>query len=264
MTTLSRPTFLQAVAALVSLPASANLAPARNHRFTARAQPDVDATPAFHGYPDECYAYAAFAASLVGLAHGDEWRQQPPIASSRCAIVVDFASSSEREAQASIKDSWSGVWELSMGAVSTLQQCEEFDAQNERSTRHLALIATGMSQGDFERRVTKELLDARTCATKHCEICAGRPDRDLADVLRILANGTEQNLIHLFSRWEPSDALRRRLQVADVRIERTPLGAIPAAELEANRRYHVWGGTPLQAREFLQSVWTPQWKLTGW
>ena len=267
MTVQSRPTFLQTIGTLLSLPAALTAATPRRpgdaHTFIARDRPDTSDTPVFHGYPDECYAYAAFADSLVALSWGEGWRQQPPIVSLRTAIVVDFASETEQDAQASIGESWNGVWELPMGATSTLQACVELDAQNERSTRHLALIATSISHGDFERRVTRELVDSRTCNKKGCDVCANRADRDLADVLRILANGTGQSAVQLFSNWQPSDALQTKLDDANIAIVHHALRSIPAADLEANRSYHVWGGTPLQGQEFRRAIWTPQWKVTG-
>ena len=230
------------------------------HDFIAREQPDTDRTPVFHGYPEECFAYTAFADSLAVLATGRDWAAQPHISGSRTAIVVDFVSTTERGAEASIGESWNGPLEYPMGATTTLRKTVEINHQNDRKWRHLALIATGMTLSDFQESVTIQLVDSRTCNKKKCTICAGRPNRRLDDVFRILARGTSQHTVHLFSKWKPSAALVAKLGSDDISIRHDFLDAIPAADLEANRRYHVWGGTPLQGQEFREAFWLPGWK----
>jgi len=232
----------------------------RDRRFLAAPQPDVDQNLMFHGFPDECYAYTVFADSLVALAWQCGWYHQPPMVDARNAIVVDFASSTEAEAEASIPHGWNGPAEFPMGVIGTVKSREAVTAQTDRVERHLSLIATGMRFDEFQRAVISPLLDRRTCPDTGCPRCAERDLRGLADVFGTLADGTDQRVIHLFSRWKPSDGLIHRLDDGDVEIVHHPLSSIPSADLEANRHYHVWEGTPLQAEAFRNALWAPAWK----
>jgi len=262
----SRQTFLNAIAAGAALlgigsaakPASAGID--RDRLYLAAPQPDIDKKPMFHGFPDECYAYTVFADSLVALAWGYGWYHQPPMVGARNAIVVDFASATEGGAEASIPHGWNGPAEFPMGVVGTVKSREAVTRQTDRVERHLSLIATGMRHDGFHDAVISRLLDRRTCPLADCPRCADRDPRRLVDVFGILADGADQCAVQLFSRWIPSDALRAELAALDIGIEHHPLSAIPAADLEANRYYHVWDGTPLQAEAFRNTVWAPAWK----
>jgi hypothetical protein len=264
MTIQSRPTFLQALGSVFALPAALRLPGPRTgnagHDFIAPDMGDGGAEPMWHGYPDECYSYTTFADSLVALAWGYGWYMQPPMVEARNAIIVDFASHTESEANASILGGWNGAWEFPMGTVNSVHDRVETNHQNARISRHLSLIVTGMMQGDFHRSVVEPLLDPQSCGTKDCDLCVDRPRRHLADVFKILAEGTSQGAVQLFSRWMPSTNLRTNLAKSHILIVHHDLDAIPAADLEANRQYHIWDGTPLQAEEFRKVVWIPRWK----
>ena len=235
-------------------------AESRDHSFLASAANDTREAHLWHGYPDECYAMTAFADSLVALAWGHGWYPQPPIVDLRNAIVVDFASRTEAEAEDSIVRGWNGAFEFPMGIVNTVASRGEVNAQNARLERHLTLIATGMRQAEFHEAVIEELLDART--HRDCESCARRPNRGLAKVFSMLARGTDQAGVQLFSRWRPSSALVSTLKEEGLFVNHHSLDAIPKADLEANRFYHIWDGTPKQAEEFRRIVWAPDWKRT--
>ena len=230
----------------------------RRHAFLASPQPDTVEERIWHGYPDECHSLTTFADSLVALAWGRGWYVQPPMVDYRNAIVVDFASSTQGEAEASIARGWNGAWEFPMGAVNTVASRAEINAQNARIERHLTLIGTAMRQAEFQESVITELLDRRT--HPDCDSCRLRPNRTLADVFSLLASGTGQAAVQLFSKWEPSQTLRDSLTTSGVTLVRHPLDAIPRDDLEANRYYHIWDGTPLQAEEFRRTVWAPAWR----
>lgn len=220
---------------------------------------DIGAEQMWHGYPDECYSFTVFADSLVALAGGHGWYHQPPMVGLRNALTVDFCSGTEAEAEASLRG-WNGAWEFPMGTVATTAARVALNAQNDRVTRHIALLGTAMRQEEFHAAVIEPLLDPRTCPDRNCTTCGGREIHDLAEVFVILANGTDQDVVHLFSRWEPGVELRRRTTAKGVELKRRPLGVIPSDALEANRQYHIWKGTPLQAQEFRKTVWAPGWQ----
>ena len=230
----------------------------RRHAFIASPQSDTTEERIWHGYPDECYSVTTFADSLVALAWGHGWYMQPPMVDYRNAFVVDFASNTEGEAEAAIAHGWNGAWEFPMGVVNTVASRVETNTQNARLERHLTLIGTAMRQAEFQENVIAELLDRRT--HPDCDSCRPRPDRTLADVLSILASGSGQTAVQLFSKWEPSQTLRDSLTTSGVTLVRHPLDAIPRDDLEANRYYHIWDGTPLQAEEFRRAVWAPAWR----
>jgi hypothetical protein len=228
------------------------------HSFLAPQASDLEARHLWHGYPDECYALTSFADSLVALAWGHGWYPQPPIVGLRNAIVVDFASPTEAAAGASIARGWNGARELPMGAVNAIASRAETNQQNARLERQLTLIGTAMRQDEFQEAVIEQLLDRRT--HRGCSPCAGRTERSLADVFSILAHGTDQAGVALFSRWRPGRELIERLQDEGISLRHYRLDAIPRADLEANRFYHIWDGTPRQAEEFRKTVWAPTWK----
>ena len=230
----------------------------RAHAFIAAPQIDTDEERMWHGYPDECYSLTTFADSLVALAWGHGWYMQPPMVDLRNAIVVDFASETEAEAEASIATGWNGAWEFPMGVVNTVASRVETNAQNACIERHITLIGTAMRQEEFRETVIDQLFDARV--HPGCKECSQRPHRTLADILSIPAYGTDQAGIQLFSKWEPSEELRAALQRKSFRLIAHPLSSIPTEDLEANRFYHIWDGTPLQAEEFRRAVWAPAWR----
>lgn len=230
----------------------------RDHAFIAMPQSDMGEEHLSHGYPDECYSFTTFADSLVALAWGYGWYVQPPMVDYRNAIIVDFASKTEEEAESSIAGAWNGAWEFPMGVVNTVAARTETNEQNARIERHLTLIGTAMRQEDFRKAVIDKLFDART--HPGCDSCKTRPPRSLGDIFVILAEGTEQGGVQLFSQWKPSQRLRSLLCEKHILLNQHPLSAIPPEDLEANRSYHIWDGTPLQAEEFRRTVWAPAWR----
>ena len=233
---------------------------ARPDLYSAATLADAGAKHLWHGYPDECHAFTSFADSLVALAWGCGWYPQPPYVGLRNAMIVDFASRSEEEAEASIRAGWNGAWEFPMGTVATVRSRTEVDAQNARFERHLALIATGMPIGEFHHDVIEPLLDPRTCPRPQCDTCKRRGARRLEDVFVSLGDGTGQRAVQLFSAWRPSSKLLARVDAAGIEIRTHPLDEIPKEDLEANRFYHIWDGTPLQAQEFRRTIWAPAWR----
>jgi len=227
------------------------------------AQPAVDEGGGhmWHGYPDECYSFTCFTDSLVALAWGYGWYPQPPYVGLRNAMIVDFASRSEEEAEASMSFGWNGAWEFPMGTVATVRNRVDVDAQNVRIERHLALIATGMPIEEFHHDVIEPLLDPRTCPRYSCGTCNRRGVRRLEDIFVALGDGTGQRAVQLFSSWRPSGKLLMRADAAGIEIRAHRLDEIPVDDLEANRFYHIWNGTPLQAQEFRGTVWAPAWRV---
>jgi hypothetical protein len=235
----------------------------RPELYLAAPAPDAGAEHLWHGYPDECYSFTSFADSLVALAWGYGWYPQPPYVRLRNAMIVDFASQSEAEAEASIATGWNGAWEFPMGTVATVRERIEVNAQNARLTRHLTLIATGMPIDEFHHDVIEPLLDPHTCPHPSCGTCKRRGARRLEDVFVTLGDGTGQRAVQLFSAWRPSAKLLARADAAGIEIRQHPLDEIPGEDLEANRHYHLWDGTPLQAQQFRKTVWAPAWRRRG-
>ncbi len=232
----------------------------RGHDVMIPACSDAGAAHLTHGYPDECHAFTIFADSLAARAWGHGWYAQPPIVSDRNAIVVDFVSRQEQDAEASLEGGWNGAWEFPMGTVNTVAARVETNAQNARIARHLALIGTGMRQAAFHRDVIEPLLDERSCRNASCAICAARPQRGIAGVFHVLATGMRQSVVQLFSQWEPSNALREALRHDGIDIVHHRLSSIPGDDLAANSAYHLWDGTPLQAERFRKTIWKPAWR----
>jgi hypothetical protein len=262
MVTQKRSEFLAtgAGAALLAATSAASARPGRQGLFTAPKMRDEGAEHLSHGYPDECYSFTTFADSLVALAWGHGWYAQPPYVGLRNAIIVDFSSATEDEAEASLAHGWNGAWEFPMGSAATVSRRVEVDAQNAKIWRQLSIIGTGVSSDDFHAKVIEPLLDARSCSDRTCSKCRLRGVRHLEDVFIQLALGMDQGAIQLFSRWQPSSKLLTRVEAAGVRIIHHPLGEIPKEDLEANRAYHIWDGTPLQAEAFRKAVWAPAWR----
>jgi hypothetical protein len=214
----------------------------------------------WHGYPDECFSFTSFADSLVAHVMYGGWSVQPPVTIVRMALVVDFISAREDEAEASLPHGWGECWEFPMGVTST-RHSTPVNVQNERNQRHLTLIGTAMTRDDFHRAISEKLLDVQSCPDKlSCELCQERAPRGLGDVFSILAEGTAQSEVHLFSRWMPSENLANSLAADGIRIVAHPLSAIPTADLKANKHYHIWDGSEDQAHEFRSVVWAPAWK----
>lgn len=233
----------------------------RPELYIAEPAADEGVGHMWHGYPDECYSFTSFADSLVALAWGYGWYPQPPYVGLRNAMIVDFASQTEEEAEASIASGWNGAWEFPMGTVATVRTRTEIDAQNTRIERHLALVATATPIEEFHHDVIEPLLDPRTCPSPDCDTCKRRGRRRLDDIFIALGDGTGQRAVQLFSAWRPSAKLVARVDAAGIEIRAHPLDEIPKDDLEANRFYHIWDGTPLQAQEFRKTVWAPAWRL---
>ncbi len=147
-----------------------------------------------------------------------------------------------------------------MGAVSTVYGRRETNEQNALIERHMLFIGTAMTMGQFHRAVVEKLLDTHTCKDPACSVCEARFSRGLAEAFQLLADGTGQAAIHLFAKWRPSNELLKRLSADRIEIRWHHLGEISAADLEANRTYSIWDGTPAQEAEFLSLVWAPAWK----
>jgi hypothetical protein len=224
---------------------------------------DIDGERRFHGYPDECYSLTTFCDSLIALAYEGVWLMQAPIVDLRNAFVVDFVSDTESHAEASLQHGWNGAWELPMGAASTVYGRRETNEQNALIERHLLFAGTGMTNGDFHRQVVEKLLDLHTCRDAHCVTCQVRFSRGLPEAFQLLADGTEQSRVELFSKWKPSRSLLERLRQDEIEIRWHDLSEIAVADLEANRTYSIWDGSVAQDAAFLADVWAPAWKSQG-
>jgi hypothetical protein len=185
---------------------------------------------------------------------------QPPIVDLRNAIVVDFVSDSEAHAESIIQHGWNGAWELPMGAINTVFGRRETKEQNALIERHILLLGTAMTMGEFQRQVIEKLIDIHTCSVPECPICVSRFSRGLAEALQILADGTEQAAVHLFAKWRPSDGLIERLKQDEIEVRWHHLSEVSFPDLEANRTYSIWDGSPAQEAEFLATEWAPAWK----
>ena len=230
------------------------------HAFTS-LEPDDGGARIAAGYPDECLDFTAFAGSLAALITDGEWLLQP-FTQKRLAIVVDFASETQAEAEESLKRGWNGAWEFPTGCINTVRSRIEVNEQNARLERHLSIIATGDPMREFFWGVTEKLLDANSCREPNCAKCTIRFARDLAMTLSIFSK-TGFSTIHLFSRWQPSPELRAVLREEDVEIQWNPLSSIPSPDLEANRRYSIWDGTALQYDDFMRRFWAPTWQRSN-
>jgi hypothetical protein len=227
------------------------------HAFLSQESDDGGARLAA-GYPDECLDFSAFAGSLAALITDGEWLLQP-FTQKRLAIVVDFASETQAEAEESLKGGWNGAWEFPNGCVNTVRSRVEVNEQNARAERHLSLIATGDTMREFFWAVVEKLLDVNSCNKPDCVRCKMRFTRDLALMLSIFSK-TGFRTIHLFSRWPPSPELRAVLREEDVEIQWNPLSSIPSPDLEANRYYSIWDGTAAQYDDFMRRFWAPSWQ----
>jgi hypothetical protein len=221
--------------------------------------PDNGSEHLWHGYPDECFSFSSFADSPVALILYGEWGIQPPITVVRKAIIVDFASDRQAQAEVSLGHGWNGAWEFPMGVANTVHSRLETNEQNAKICRHLSVIGTAMTNEDFFRAVGEKLLDVHSCHIKSCKICSGRMRRGLADVCQILSSGMKESEVHLFAKWTPSDDLVELLRSDGITLVAHPLARIPSRAIEANRCYHIWDGTEQQGHEFREAIWAPSW-----
>ena len=229
------------------------------HDFLNKLVPDDGTEHLWHGYPDECLAFSSFADSLVALILYRSWGIQPPITVVRKAIIVDFVSERQAQAETSLGHGWNSAWEFPMGVSNTVHSRVETNEQNAKIGRHLSLIGTAMTNEDFFRAAGEKLLDVHSCHDPMCKICPTRTRRALTDVFQILATGTKQSEVHLFAAWIPSDDLVEPLAADGITIVTHHLDEIPKRDLEANRFYHIWDGTEQQGHEFREKVWAPAW-----
>jgi hypothetical protein len=229
------------------------------HDFLNTLVPDDGSEHLWHGYPDECFSFSSFADSLVALILYDAWGIQPPITVVRKAIVVDFVSERQAQAEASLGHGWNGAWEFPMGVANTVHSRVETNEQNAEICRQLSVIGTAITNDDFFHAVGEKLLDVHSCQDKSCNICTTRATRGLADVFQILATGTKESEVHLFAKWTPGSDLIEPLRADGITIVAHPLSEIPSRALEANRCYHIWDGTEQQAHEFREAIWAPVW-----
>ena len=217
-----------------------------------------DGTPHIcRGYPDESFRFTRFIDFLAGVIQGKSWDVHPSRATAGKAIIVDFVSKNQDQAESSVSHGWNGAKKLTVGVINTVHSRTETNEQNARIGRHLAVVATGMTQAAFCDAVVEKLLDAYTCAKLSCEICCRRITRTLADVVQILAVGTKQSEVHLFAKWSPNCKLLDLLAADGIALRSHPLSDVPLETLEANRYYHVWDGTAKQAAEFWERTWRP-------
>jgi hypothetical protein len=233
--------------------------PTIKHDFLNKLVPDDDSEHLWHGYPDECFSFSSFVDSLVALILYGGWGIQPPITVVRKAIIVDFVSERQTQAEGSVCHGWNGAWEFPMGVANTVHGRVETNEQNAEIGRHLSVIGSAMTQQDFHHAVGEKLLDIHSCPDKSCKICTTRTSRGLADVFQILAGGTKESDVHLFAKWTPSEDLIESLRADGITIIAHPLDAIPSRALKANRSYHIWDGTEQQAHEFREAIWAPSW-----
>lgn len=229
----------------------------RIHDFLS-TEPDVAGERISCGYPDECLDFTSFAGSLAALVTTGQWLNNP-FTQKRCAVIVDFFSKTQGEAEASLAHGWNGAAQFPMGCVNTVRSRIETNAQNALIERHLSLIATGDTMRDFFWEVIERLLDAHSCKNPGCRVCSGRFQRDLALAFTIFA-GLGFGTLYLFSQWEPSSELRQVLRSEKIEIQWNPLSAIPTADLEANRYYSIWDGTEKQYDDFIARFWSPSWR----
>jgi len=187
--------------------------------------PDDGTEHLWHGYPDECFAFTSFTDSLVAQVLYGGWAIQPPITVVQMALVVDFVSEREAEAEASLAHGWNGTWEYPTGVANTVHSRVEINEQNARIGRHFSLIASAITQEQFHHAVGEKLLDVHTCPDKErCDVCRGRIPRGLGDALQILATGTRQEKVHLFARWSPSEELAKLLEADGIKLVPHRLG----------------------------------------
>jgi len=186
--------------------------PMMRHDFLNMLVPDDGSEHLWHGYPDECFSFSSFADSLVALILYGCWAIQPPITIVRKAIIVDFVSDRETQADVSLSHGWNGAWEFPMGVANTVHGRVETNEQNAEISRHLCVIGTAMTHEDYFRAVGEKLLDVHSCPDKSCQICTTRTRRGLADVFQIQAGGTKESEVHLFAKWTPSKELIKPLR----------------------------------------------------
>jgi hypothetical protein len=227
------------------------------HDFLSTVSCEDGAERISAGYPDECLDFTSFTGSIAALVTEGKWLNNP-FTQKRVAIVIDFASTSESEAEASLHSPLNGAWEFPMGCVNTIRSRVETNEQNARIERHLSIVTTGESMREFHPAVIERLLDVHSCRDAECAICRTRFERDLALMFTIIGDfGFPE--VHLFSNWEPSLKLRTTVELGEIYIKWNPLFAIPAADLEANRFYSIWDGPEPQYQDFLRRHWAPSW-----
>jgi hypothetical protein len=231
------------------------------HNYVTAIYKDDTAEHLWHGYPDECFAVGSLADSIVAQVLYGGWGTQPPVTTVKMALVIDFCSTRESEAEASLAHGWNGSWEFPMGITNTVHSRIETNAQNALFERHLTLIGTAITCDDFYHSVGERLLDVHSCPDhKHCGVCKGRLPRALADVFQLLSAGMSLSTIHLFAKWQPSNHLSEILKADGIEVVHHDLSEIPTDDLEANRSYSIWDGTEMQAHEFRDAIWAPAWK----
>ena len=230
---------------------------ADSHDYVSSA-PDVGGEHFSVGYPEECLDFTSFGGSLGALVTDGEWLLQP-FTQKDLALIVDFASDTEEEAEQSLARGSNGAWEFPTGNVNTVRSRVETNAQNARIERHLSLITTGQPMREFFWKVVEKLLDEHSCKDPACRVCKDRFPRDLAMVFTLLAD-LGLKTIYLFSKWQPSEKLRSILDAENITIQWNPLSAIPQADLEANRYYSIWDGTEKQYQDFMAHFWEPSWR----
>lgn len=207
------------------------------------------------GYPDECNSFADFARYLTVLAGGERWYCPPTCPPPPSAILLDFLSDTEAEADTSVGTSWCAPDGLHLGTFTTTSTEEDINEQNERKSRHRTMIATALDQNTFQFMVLSRVLDARSCPELNCTKCQGRLPRSVADVIHALVQGTGVSSVHLFSKWDPSATLRHLAERDEIELVHFPLSVIPGNLLDKHRHYTTWYGTPLQAAEFRKVRW---------
>jgi hypothetical protein len=144
------------------------------HDFLNELVDDDGSEHLWHGYPYECFAFGSFVDSLVALVLYGGWGVQAPVTVVRMALVVDFVSEQQSDAESSLRRGWNGTWEFPMGTANTVHRRVRKSAQNARISRHLSLIGTQMTPQDFDHAVVNRLIDLKE--SKSGRICRRFPN----------------------------------------------------------------------------------------
>jgi hypothetical protein len=217
--------------------------------------PDDGGDHVWAGYPDESSRFISFADSLAGFVLDGRWSARP-FTQKRLAIVVDFFSNTQAQAESSLTHGWNGASEFPLGVINTVRSRAETNEQNALIERHVTFIATGYPMHRFLKKMVEKLLDSRTCRLPLCTICAARWPRDLAMAIALF-RGLGHSTVHLISRWKPSETLTTVLRSEGIVLSWTALDSIPSEELQVNRYYSIWDGTIKQRKDFKRRFWGP-------
>src|SRR5215469_12935164 len=160
---------------------------ARRHAFIAKPlklRPGKPG-PRFTGYPDEWLMYQAFADSLMMFAHNGRWRGVAPLAYFPCAVVIDYRTSSEEDAEALLGFGWTASRENSL-QTDEIYSWRGVNAENFECRRELAVVFSGISYPHFISLVCSRL--PRADAPAHVK----QRRMSMYDVLASVGDAAEQ------------------------------------------------------------------------